>query len=133
MSTAWLKFAKNADLSELASIGDSFVNLIYSLAVSKTIGKPVGKRASNHVLSQSLLKSGLREKAGRRLDKGAMADYVEAMIVQAWINGEIEMHECVSILSSHLVDPETGPYKLRESSIVAFTELLSEIVTRRVE
>ncbi|MFQ5815363.1 MAG: ribonuclease III family protein [Candidatus Hydrothermarchaeaceae archaeon] len=131
MATGRLGFARNADLAELSSIGDSFVNLIYSLAVSKTIGKPIGKRASNHVLSQSLLKSGLREKAGRRLDKGALADYVEAMIFQAWIKGEIELEECVSILSSHLTGEAEDPYKLRKSSIIAFAALLSEIARRR--
>ncbi len=130
MGAAWLSFAKKAELSELASIGDSFVNLIYSLAVSKTLGKLVGKRASNHVLSQALIKSGLREKAGRRLDKGALADYVEAMIVQAWINEEIGLEDCVSILSSHLEANENDPYKFRESSIDAFVELLSEIARR---
>jgi hypothetical protein len=131
MKTSWLALAKDAKLTELASIGDSLVNLIYSLAASETLGRPVGKRVSNHILSQSLLKSGLREKAGRRLDKGALADYAEALIFRAWIEGDIGLEECVAILSSHLSGDGENPNKLRKSSIVAFAELLSEIARRR--
>lgn len=130
MSTTRLGFAWH-DISELSSVGDSFVNLIYSLAVSKALGRPTGKRASNYVLSQALLKSGLREKAGKRLDKGGLADYAEALIFQAWIRREIELEECVSILNSHLTGVDDDSYKLRDSAVVAFTELLREIYRRR--
>ncbi len=130
MTKARLGFAWDVEISELSSIGDSLVNLIYSLAVSKAVGRPTGKRASNYVLSQSLLRSGLRERAGKRLDKGDLADYCEAVIFQAWIRRDIELEECVSILSSRLAGAD-DPSKLRESSIAAFAELLSEIDRRR--
>lgn len=129
MATSRLGFAGDAELAELSSIGDSFVNLVYSLAVWKALGKPRGKRASNYVLSQSLQRSGLREKAGKRLGKGELADYAEALIFRAWLRREIELEECVSILSARLVGAD-DPHRLRESSIIAFAELLTEIDRR---
>ncbi|MEE8168620.1 MAG: ribonuclease III family protein, partial [Candidatus Hydrothermarchaeales archaeon] len=97
-----MEFDFEGELSELSSIGDSFTNLIYSIAVSQALKKPVGRKASNHVLSQALLLSGLRDKAGSRLDKGEMADFVEALIFYAWIKHRITLEECVAILRKAL-------------------------------
>ncbi|MFQ5976152.1 MAG: ribonuclease III family protein [Candidatus Hydrothermarchaeales archaeon] len=111
------------EMDELSNIGDNFVNLIYSMALSNVMGKPVGKKVSNYILSEALLKSGLREHGGRRLDKHDMADFVESMIIFAWAKGMITMEETVRILRENL-EPSSDRIKLRESSVIAFAELL---------
>ncbi len=115
------------ELSEFSSIGDSFTNLVYSLAVSQVLGKPVGKRVSNYILSQALIRSGLRDKAGRRLDKGGLADFAEGAIFYAWMQKRIALEECVGVLVKYL---EGSKGDLREASITAFAELLKVLDER---
>jgi hypothetical protein len=112
------------DVKELSGVGDSFVNLIYSIAVSNAVGKPVCKRASNYVLSEAVHRSGLREPAGPRVDRHKLADYAECQIFNAWVKGSTTIEDCVEILTREL---KNSPDSLKEVSIQAFTELLKEI------
>ncbi len=112
------------DVTELSGVGDSFVNLIYSLAVSNANGKPVCKRASNYVLSEAVYRSGLREPAGPRADRHKLADYAECRIFDAWLRGDASLENCVEILTREL---KNSPDPLREASVQAFTELLKDV------
>ncbi len=114
------------DIDELSNVGDNFVNLIYSLALSNVMEKPVGKKVSNYILSEALIKSGLRERGGRRLDKHGMADFVESIIFYAWVKGMITIGETERILRENL-EPSTDRIKIRESSVNAFAELLKHV------
>ncbi|MFQ6136333.1 MAG: ribonuclease III family protein [Candidatus Hydrothermarchaeales archaeon] len=115
-----------ADMDELSNIGDNFVNLIYSLALSNAMKRPMGVKVSNYVLSEALLNSGFRDRAGKGLDKHDMADFVESIIFFAWTEGKVTIDECVGILTDN-IEPTTDRYRLRRSSIAAFTELLKRI------
>ena len=114
------------EMDELANVGDNFVNLIYSLALSDVMKKPVGKKVSNYILSEALIKSGLREHGGRRLDKHGMADFVESIVFFAWAKEMISLEESVEILKENL-KPSLYRIKLRESSVIAFAELLKRV------
>jgi hypothetical protein len=113
-----------SDVRELSGIGDSFVNLIYSIAVSNAQGKPVCKRASNFILSEAVYGSGLREPAGPRVTRHDLADFAECQIFNAWLEENITLEECVKILTRGL---KKSQEPLKEASIGAFTELLVEI------
>ncbi len=112
------------DVRELSGVGDSFVNLIYSIAVSNASGKPLSKRASNFVLSEAVYKSGLREPAGTRVSRHDLADFAECQIFNAWLRENISLEECVKILTGELKNSNGD---LKEASIQAFTKLLLEI------
>jgi hypothetical protein len=112
------------DIKELSGVGDSFVNLIYSIAVSNANGKPLSKRASNFVLSEAVYKSGLRETAGNRVTRHDLGDFAECMIFDAWLRGNISLEACVKILTSELKNSSGDP---KEASVEAFTALLLEI------
>lgn len=86
---------------KLASLGDSFVNFIYSLALSRRKGEPIGAKVDSRVLSQALKKAGLRKMLPSRTDRHTQADAVEALIVYAWIQNIITMEEGVDILERH--------------------------------
>lgn len=112
------------DVRELSGVGDSFVNLIYSIAVSNASGKPVCKRASNYVLSEAIYESGLREPAGHRVDRHGLADFAECLIFNAWLRKDISLETCVKILTNELKNSNED---LKEASVQAFTRLLREI------
>lgn len=120
---------KVRNISDLSGIGDSFVNFIYSLAVSNALKKPVGMKASNYVLAEALVRAGLRDSLGSRVSRHEMADYTEGLIFNAWLKKKITVEECTDVLSSRLNGLENR-MKLREASINAFADLLLAIAGR---
>jgi hypothetical protein len=114
-----------AGIEELSSPGDSFVNFIYSLALSNTFRRPMGRKASNDILSEALLRAGLRERLGSRVTRHEMADYLEGFLFFAWAKDRITLRECVAVLTQGLRRKrEAG---IREASITAFEGLLSHL------
>lgn len=116
---------KVKDISELSSVGDAFINFIYSLALSNSLKKPVSRRASNSMLSEALIKSGVRDKLKSRVSKHALADYAEGIVFDAWLKEKITIEECVNVLSRNISSKDRT--KLREESVEAFSELLEYI------
>ncbi|MBX5326697.1 MAG: ribonuclease III family protein [Candidatus Bathyarchaeia archaeon] len=84
---------------KLASLGDAYVNLIYSIALSKKKNEPTSTKVSSQILSQALKKAKLREFLPKRMDRHALADSAEALIVYAWIKNAISLEESVTALT----------------------------------
>lgn len=103
---------------DLAGLGDMYVNLIYSLALSKRLQRPVGAKVNNRLLAEVVKRSGLRRILPRRIDRHSMGDAAEALIVFAWLRGTMSLDDCVKIL-------EEG-----ENPAEAFAELLREVGRR---
>lgn len=120
-----LKFRDKSPL-ELSSLGDGFVNLIYSMALSEVTGKPIGKKVPNTVLSKALQKARLRNLAGTRVDTHHLADLAEGIIFKAWVGGRITLEESVAILSKSLSGSLERKTLMRES-IAAFSSLLEAL------
>ncbi len=83
---------------ELASLGDAFVNFIYSLTLSRTAGKPIGRKLDSYVLSSALRKAGMRALLPHRTDRHKQADAAEALIVYGWLSEVISLRETIDIL-----------------------------------
>ena len=119
------KFRDKSPL-ELSSLGDGYVNLIYSLALSEATGRPLGKKVPNQVLSKALEKAGLRELAGTRVSTHRLADLAEGFIFKAWLDGRITLEESVRILSRSM-SGSLERKRLREETVEAFTTLLRAV------
>lgn len=85
---------------KLASLGDAYVNFVYSLALSKKRGEAVGTKVSSRILSQALKKAVLREFLPQRIDRHKLGDAAEALIVYAWIRGVVTIEESLTVLLS---------------------------------
>ena len=83
---------------KLASLGDAYINLAYSLALSNKRGKPTGAKVKGSILTEALKKTGLREHVPSRMTRHMLADAVEALIVYAWLHSYITLDECVATL-----------------------------------
>ena len=101
---------------DLAKIGDTLVNFLFSLAVSNTMKEPRNVRVSSMTLSTALKKSGLRELLPHRTDRHAQANAVEALIMYAWITKMFSLTDLLQILESESHNP-----------IDAFSKVLHEI------
>ncbi len=101
---AFLKTYKN--LSEvltdrqLASLGDAYVNFVYSMALSNRKGKPEGAKVKGTFLAEALRKAGLRKVLPSRIDRHALSDAAEALAVYAWLQNVISIEESVETLEN---------------------------------
>jgi ribonuclease III-like protein len=92
----------------LAQFGDSFLNFAYSIAVTRTTGKPRGFKVQDKVLAEAAIKAGLRKLLPRRISRGEIANSVEAVLGYAWLGRLVTLDEVVNILSdeSYLIPSE---------------------------
>jgi hypothetical protein len=82
----------------LAALGDAYVNFVYSLALSRKMGKPMGKKVKGTPLAEALRKAGLRQFLPSRIDKHVLSDAAEALLVYAWLNNFITIEQSIELL-----------------------------------
>ncbi len=121
-----MKEFKGRPPMELSKLGDPFVNLIYSLALSRVYQRPMSKKVSNRILSEALSRSGLRNKAGSRMQREKLGDYAEGLIFSAFAHGKLSLEDAVETLVGEL-NPSENRSILRERSIQAFEKLLTHV------
>ena len=92
---------------KLASLGDAYINLVYSLALSNRKGQPSGAKVKGTVLAEAIKKAGLREYLPSRMTRHMLADAAEALIVYAWLHNCITLEESVVTLEK-IDDPIDG-------------------------
>lgn len=106
---------------DLAALGDAYVNLLFSLVLSKKTGKPTGRKVQSLPLAFALQKTGLRSCLGSRIDRHKQADASEALIVYGWLIGALSLEE-----SFHIVEKE-------ETIEDGFSQLLETIIKKMKE
>ena len=99
----------------LATLGDVYTNLLYSLYLSTKTGRPTGSKADSHMLSKALKQAGLRALMPSRLDRHKQADAAEALLLYVWLHGLTTITESVEILTKH------------KNAVEAFSFLLSDV------
>lgn len=104
---------------KLAGLGDSYVNFIFSLALSKRRGEPVGVRVKSRVLADALKMADLRDLLPGRTDTHTQADASEAFIMYAWLHEIVSLKESVETIEGKVEKP-----------VEAFSELLNKIKER---
>jgi hypothetical protein len=96
----WARRSLNEVLIDhnLASLGDAYVNFVYSLAISNRKGSPLGAKVKGSVLAEALRKAGLREYLPSRMSRHTLADAAEALIVYAWLDRCVDLDEGIAII-----------------------------------
>ncbi|MDI6846691.1 MAG: ribonuclease III family protein [Candidatus Bathyarchaeia archaeon] len=103
---------------KLASLGDTYINFVYSLALSNRRGKPSGAKVKGGVLAEAVKKAGLRGYMPSRMTRHMLADAAEALIVYAWLYNYITLEESVAMLEK------------TDDSVEGFSQLLATIKGR---
>ena len=101
---------------ELAQLGDACVNFIYSLALSISERRPLGKKVSSEILANAIKESDIRRLLPCGSDRHAQGDAAEALILSSWITDKVTIEEAVGALRK-----ETDPVK-------AFKGLLLQVM-----
>ena len=92
---------------DLAELGDSYVNFVYSLAMSQKRKHPMGAKVDNETLAEAVIKSGLRRFLPHRVDRHGRGNAAEALLVFAWLRDLLEFSDCIDALNRES-DPSTG-------------------------
>jgi hypothetical protein len=85
----------------LASLGDAYINFVFSLAVSEKSGKPSGAKVKGSLLAKAFRRAGLREYMPSRVSRHFLADAAEAIMVYAWLCGYISLEESIFLLAEN--------------------------------
>jgi len=101
---------------DLAGLGDSYVNFVYSLAMSRKHGRPTGAKVNNRVLASAVEASGLRKLLPHRVDRHTRGNAAEALLVFAWLDDMLAMEDCIKVLTEE------------EDPIDAFAVLLQKVL-----
>ena len=102
----------------LAQFGDSLLNFAYSIAVTRTTGKPKGFKVQDRVLAEAAVKAGLRRLLPRRVSRGEVANSVEALLGYAWLGKLVTLDDVVSCLADEsILIPSENFAKLAEIAL----------------
>ena len=93
---------------QLASLGDAFVNFVYSLALTRLKGYPQGTKVSDRILAQALRQSGLRDCLGTRVTKKDLANASEAVLAKAYLKELLTVEESIRRICQYSENPDAG-------------------------
>ncbi len=119
----------------LAKIGDSIVNLTYSVAKSivltrnsKTIKSiRTGMKVSKTILANALKKADMKKFSKSRADAHDIADTVEALIAYVWFIKKMTIEDIINFLVDSLDENLTVRSEEIKNATAAFTNLLIHI------
>jgi len=115
----------------LAKLGDSLVNLCYSLAKSIVLGCPTGEKVKDSVLARAIRASAVYGEIGHRTDQGGAADAYEAIMAWLWLSRKTTIESVVDLLTKQLSPDRTKSQKKSdESAVHAFQYLLEQFLAQ---
>ena len=100
-----MKLAEILTDNGLAQLGDSLLNFAFSMALTERTGKPTGARVLDKTLAEAAVKAGLREKLPRRVNRGDVANSLEALLGYVWMEKLISLDEIIVCLKAESLDP----------------------------
>ena len=106
----------------LAQFGDALLNFAYSLALTETRGGPRGTKVPDKVLADAAVRAGLRKHLPRRVNKGEVANSLEALLGHVWLRKIITLEEIVVCLKTETLEPSTAFAKLGELALSKFRQ-----------
>lgn len=102
----------------LARLGDSYLNFVYSLALSRSSGRFTGTKVSDRILLQAARISGIRAVLPKRMRRNEVANAIEALIVYAWLKNEVGIDETVEVLAKNMAAPPAAIAQVAMSAVM---------------
>lgn len=102
---------------QLASLGDAYINLVYSLALTQIKGQPHGTKVSDRALAEAFKQAGLRDYLGSRVAKKEFANAAESLLAEAFRREVLTIGDSVRILCEYSEDINIGLSDLLKSAV----------------
>ncbi len=93
---------------QLASLGDAFVNFVYSLALSQSSSKTQAVKVSDRILAQAFKLAGLRKYLGTRVSRKDIANASESLLFETYHRKLLTIDEGVGIITRNSDGPQAG-------------------------
>jgi uncharacterized radical SAM superfamily protein len=93
---------------QLASLGDAYVNFIYSLALSKINDRPQAVKVSDRILAEAFKLADLRPYLGTRIQRKDSANACESILIEAYRRNTLSIEESVKIICENPEGPVAG-------------------------
>lgn len=103
--------------SGLAQLGDALLNFAFSMALTEKTGKPTGTRVSDRILAEAAVRAGLRDDLPRRVNRGDVANSLEALLGFVWMAKLISLEEIIECLKTESLDPSQNFSQLASLAI----------------
>jgi hypothetical protein len=107
---------------KLARLGDAYINLVYSLALTESQGQPQGVKVSDRVLAEAFKSAGLRSYLGTGHSRKDFANASEAILIDAYRKGMLTLNESVKVII-HGGNFTAGIAELLKLSVERLTQL----------
>lgn len=107
---------------KLAQLGDSFVNFLYSLALTRHLRQPVGTKVSDKVLAEAARKAGLRHLLPKRTSRSDVSNAVESLVIYAWLQHHLTMDGVLTVLQEQVESPSDAFAALSEKIVEKLTD-----------
>lgn len=102
---------------ELAQFGDALLNFAYSIALTEVKKGPRGIKVPDRVLADAAAKAGLRKLLPRRVNKGDVANSLEALLGHVWLRKMMMLEEIVHCLKKESLEPSKNFAELAELAL----------------
>jgi len=93
---------------QLASLGDAYVNFVYSLALTRISGYPQAVKVSDRILAEAFKLADLRPYLGTRVQRKDMANACESLLIEVYRRGILTIEESVKVISENPDGPVAG-------------------------
>jgi len=94
--------------TQLASLGDAYINFVYSVAMTKTKGSPQGIKVSDKILADAFKLAELRPYLGTRVAKKDLANASESLLAKAYLSELITIQESIATITRQSENPTLG-------------------------
>ncbi len=108
---------------DLAKLGDSYVNFIYSVALTAIYGVPSGAKVSDKILVEAANRAGMRSIIPKRTPRGRIADAVEALLIYSVIKSYMGFKEMVELLINAGDTPSEGFARIIDKILWKFNNI----------
>jgi len=112
----------------LARLGDSLINFIYSAALSLELGKPIGIRVKNEVLSKACKTLKLRERLKVKGEELSNGDLVESLLAFVWLKGILTSEDMIRIARKGLRSSPKGDENVLYSVVLLLKEVMRALL-----
>lgn len=102
----------------LAQFGDALLNFVYSLAITEKTNQPRGTKVPDRILADAAVKAGLRKHLPRRVDRGEVANSVEALLGYVWLQNLMALDEYVTCLKAESITLSENFARLAEIALL---------------
>ncbi len=112
----------------LAQLGDAILNFTLSAAITRTSGRPAGRRVRNSLLTPIIDGSSLKQSLPIRASRHDRANAFEALTGHLWLQGKVHADDVISVM-----EKASGEFMREEEREEAMLQAVFKLLVNTLE